>query len=96
MKTEAEKIELATKFLQSKGFIVSKRGPRIEPSAFLRMEQICAPHGIIPVALSTLYLWMQQGKFPRPVKLGDNAAAWRRDEIEAWIASRPRHSSEDA
>jgi len=30
--------------------------------------------------------------FPRPVALGANRLAWHLDEVEAWIASRPRRS----
>jgi hypothetical protein len=28
--------------------------------------------------------------FPKPVTLGENTLAWSLDEVEAWIASRPR------
>jgi prophage regulatory protein len=39
---------------------------------------------------STIYLWMGQGRFPRPISLGARHVAWRSDEIEEWIANRPR------
>jgi prophage regulatory protein len=45
----------------------------------------------------TLWRWAKQGKFPAPVALGGGRIAWRRSEIDAWIAARPRvnwaHSS---
>jgi prophage regulatory protein len=28
--------------------------------------------------------------FPRPVRLGGWAVGWRADEVEAWLANRPR------
>lgn len=28
--------------------------------------------------------------FPQPVRLGANAVGWYEDEIDAWLASRPR------
>jgi predicted DNA-binding transcriptional regulator AlpA len=28
--------------------------------------------------------------FPKPIALGENTLAWQLDEIEAWLASRPR------
>jgi hypothetical protein len=30
--------------------------------------------------------------FPQPIALGANRLAWRLEEVEAWIASRPRRS----
>ncbi len=32
----------------------------------------------------------REGKFPSPVRLGANAVGWYEDEIEAWLAARPR------
>jgi prophage regulatory protein len=37
---------------------------------------------------STIYRWMAEGKFPRPVQLGGYAVAWAEDEVEDWIDSR--------
>ncbi len=34
---------------------------------------------------STIYKWIQQGKFPAPVPLGDKTAVWLESDIEAWI-----------
>jgi prophage regulatory protein len=39
---------------------------------------------------STIYRWMAEGKFPRPVQLGGYAVAWAEDEVENWIAARLR------
>lgn len=30
------------------------------------------------------------GGFPQPIELGPNTIAWDRDEVEKWLASRPR------
>ena len=35
------------------------------------------------------YRWAKAGNFPSPIKLGARAIGWRRDEVEAWLASRP-------
>jgi Prophage CP4-57 regulatory protein (AlpA) len=35
---------------------------------------------------------IQNYGFPKPIALGTNRLAWRLDEIEAWIASRPRRT----
>ena len=37
---------------------------------------------------STIYRWMAEGKFPKPVQLGGYSVAWAEDEVEHWIASR--------
>lgn len=37
---------------------------------------------------STIYRWMAEGKFPKPVQLGGYSVAWAEDEVEAWIADR--------
>ena len=39
---------------------------------------------------STLYYLMNQGDFPKPLKLGKRTVAWKRSEIESWIQSRDR------
>lgn len=37
---------------------------------------------------STIYRWMAEGKFPKPVQLGGYSVAWAEDEVEAWITTR--------
>jgi prophage regulatory protein len=39
---------------------------------------------------SWIYAAMQAGEFPRAVSIGPRSVAWYEDEIDAWIASRPR------
>ena len=40
------------------------------------------------VAPSTVWRWVEQGRFPQPVRLGDNCVGWRTKDIAAWIESR--------
>lgn len=35
---------------------------------------------------STIYRWMAEGKFPKPVQLGGFTVAWPEHEIVEWIA----------
>jgi predicted DNA-binding transcriptional regulator AlpA len=35
---------------------------------------------------------IKAGKFPAPIELGPNSLAWRRQEVEAWKAARPRRT----
>ena len=40
-------------------------------------------------ARSTLWRWVRAGKFPAPVQLSSQNIAWRRSDVNAWIAARP-------
>jgi|BarGraIncu00222A_1022003.scaffolds.fasta_scaffold43945_3 predicted DNA-binding transcriptional regulator AlpA len=33
---------------------------------------------------------IERYEFPKPIALGENTLAWDLDEVEAWLASRPR------
>lgn len=37
------------------------------------------------LARSTIYKYISEGKFPRPIKLGARAVAWVETEIDGWI-----------
>lgn len=41
---------------------------------------------------SRVQLWrdIRKGKFPAPILLGENSVAWFADEVEQWLATRPR------
>ncbi len=39
----------------------------------------------VGIARSTLYAWMDDDRFPRPVKLGCRAVGWRESDIAQWI-----------
>ena len=43
---------------------------------------------------SHIYWLMQQGDFPRPVKIGSAAVRWRESEVDAWVESRPKATGE--
>lgn len=38
---------------------------------------------------STIYRWMSEGKFPKPVQLGSHSVAWQEPDIEEWVRNRP-------
>jgi prophage regulatory protein len=42
------------------------------------------------ISYSAVHLWRlwRVGKFPKPVKLGENRNAWVESEIDKWIADR--------
>jgi prophage regulatory protein len=37
---------------------------------------------------STMYYFINEGTFPKPVKLGKRTVAWKKSEIDEWIESR--------
>ena len=42
---------------------------------------------LIPFSRATVWRKVQQGKFPRPVKLSERVTAWRAEDLRAWIAA---------
>ena len=53
---------------------------------FLRLRAVIRVTGL---SRSTLYRLIADEQFPRPVRLGPRAVAWRRTDIEAWGEARP-------
>ena len=41
-----------------------------------------------PVGATTIYRWMKEANFPRPIKLGRRVALWDEGEVNAWIEQR--------
>ena len=51
-------------------------------TGFVRIWQIIAPYGPIPVSRSTWWLGIKQGRFPKGTKLG-GVTVWRAEEVRA-------------
>ncbi len=43
----------------------------------------------IGLGKTAIYQMVRTGQFPRPRRLGARSVAWRRKDVEGWIASRP-------
>lgn len=56
----------------------------------LRLPQVIE---LVGLKRSAIYQLVQQGKFPRPVRLSKRAVGWRSDEIEVWIESRVKRDN---
>lgn len=54
-------------------------------TGFLRLPQVLAPNGPMPVGRSTWWAGVKSGHFPKPVKLGPRTTAWRVEDIRALI-----------
>ncbi len=51
----------------------------------LREKQVLK---LVPVAHSTLWEWVDQGTFPKPVKLSPRVTVWKKSEVQAWIETK--------
>ena len=49
---------------------------------------------ITGMSRSSIYRLMQEGEFPRPVRVGPAAVRWKTSNITDWIESRPVATSE--
>lgn len=57
----------------------------------LRLPAVMRETGL---SRSSIYAAIKEGRFPRPVRIGKRAVAWRAEEIAAWRDTRPPTSIE--
>lgn len=57
----------------------------LNPNGLLRLSQIIGARGLIPISRSRWYYGIQSGEFPKPIKLGSRAVAWRASDIALLI-----------
>lgn len=50
----------------------------------LKSKDIQSQFGI---SKSTLYRWVNERGFPKPIKFGSGVARWKQDEVELWLES---------
>lgn len=48
---------------------------------YVRMKQLAAPNGLLPVGKSTIWAWTAAGIFPQPIRLSRRMTVWRVDEV---------------
>jgi predicted DNA-binding transcriptional regulator AlpA len=51
-------------------------------TGFLRLSQVLA---IVPLSKSTWFEGCRTGRYPKPVKIGVRASAWRAEDIAALV-----------
>jgi prophage regulatory protein len=59
-------------------------------TGFVRLKNIIAPNGPIPVSKSTWWAGVKSRRFPQPIKLGPKITAWRVKDIRALIENPER------
>ncbi len=60
---------------------------------FLRLPEVMARTGL---SRSTIYVRLDQGRFPRPVSLGGRAVGWIEAELDEWMRERITASRRNA
>ena len=60
---------------------------------FLRLPEVMARTGL---SRSTIYVRLDQGRFPRPVSLGGRAVGWIEAELDEWMRERIAASRRNA
>ena len=56
------------------------------PRELLRLRDLLK---VVPISRSVIYDMVKRGEFPKPVKVGPRAVAWRMSDVRDWIDSRP-------
>lgn len=51
----------------------------------LRITDVLAPNGPIPVSKSTWWEGVRNGRYPKPIKLSPKITVWRSDEINQLV-----------
>ena len=59
---------------------------------FLRLPEVLARTGL---SRSTIYVRLEQGRFPQPVSLGARAVGWIESEVDEWMRERIAASRSD-
>ena len=56
-------------------------GPWSERTGYVRLADILAPAGPLPIGRSTWWQGVRDGRYPQPVKLGPRITAWRVSDV---------------
>lgn len=51
----------------------------------IRLKEVIESTGL---ARSTIYKYMGEGTFPKPVSLGDRCVGWVEGEVQDWVLAR--------
>lgn len=52
---------------------------------FLRRREV---EQIVGLSRSTLYVMISEGRFPKPIRIGNRAVAWSEQAIHNWMQAR--------
>ena len=55
----------------------------IQNERLLRVKEVSE---LVGIGKSTVWAWVKEGKFPKPVKLSDRVTVWRESEVQTFIS----------
>lgn len=58
----------------------------------IRLSEVLSSTGL---ARSTVYKYVAEGSFPKPVSLGDRAVGWVESEVQDWVFARIAERDQD-
>ena len=67
--------------------IIEYNTPPRHVKRLIRLKEV---QNRVGLGRSTIYRWMDEGKFPKPYSLGGHAVAWLESDIDLWIATKLR------
>jgi prophage regulatory protein len=53
-------------------------------TGYSRLSQILP---FLPIAKSTVQKWVNEGRFPKPIKLSSTVTCWKNEDVHAWLNS---------
>ena len=56
-----------------------------EPIRLIRLKEV---QNRLGVSRSTIYLWIAEGTFPKPIKMGARLVAWPEHTLNLWMQER--------
>ena len=71
-------------FLKLQGVLIMSE-VKTTHTRLLRLSEVLS---LYPISRSFIYKNIETGNFPKPIKIGSRAIAWKLEDIEAWIESR--------
>ncbi|WP_422346039.1 helix-turn-helix transcriptional regulator [Parasphingorhabdus sp.] len=60
----------------------------VSDHASARLLRLSEVQHRVGLGRSTIYRWMEDGKFPRPHSIGGYSVRWLESDIDGWIASK--------
>lgn len=55
---------------------------KLQPERIVRMDELLRR---LQISRATVYRWTDEGKFPRPMRLGPRAMGWKESVLSEWI-----------
>ena len=71
------------------GFLLATEGGEMKSNRILRLPEVIRVSGL---ARSTIYLRVQEKRFPAPIKLSERSVGWVETEVQSWIDQRIQES----